>query len=483
MKKAVVKFGGSNLKAPQDILKIMKALALYDSPVIVVVSAFRGVTDILAGSAKRVAGSRGAIDRIITEISEPYLKTVECVAACGQVRREIKGKIERRVGQLRKYLHGISLMEKTPDFADEMIISFGERLSSVLLESILKRSGYRCVEKLPEDIGFITDGEYGNATLDFTASEATVRRELSGDITCIVPGFYGVSSEGRITTTGRGGSDYTASALARCIGASSVDYWKDVPGFLTADPSIVGSPEVIEKLSYREAAELSYFGARILHPRFFEPLHGTGIPIRLFDINSVPAKLEPSTLIDCFSREKVDVVKSVTYNDEVGILGLHGPGVGIKPGIMALVASALGDARINIKSIITSQTAINIFLLLDDLEKGRNIVRGLRLKAVERISGSKGVSLIAAVGEGMFKKPGVGARILGAVSDSGINVRIMSAGASDVAIYLIISRRDRSAAVKAIHREFFERKDWMTGSVDRMKKNNIFQLARPDRIC
>jgi aspartate kinase/aspartokinase/homoserine dehydrogenase 1 len=234
-----------------------------------------------------------------------------------------------------------------------------------------------------------------------------------------------------------------------------VDIWKDVAGFMTADPKWVKNPRVIHTLSYREAAELSYFGARILHPRTFEPVMEKSIPIRLFDINHFNGQLKPLSTIEDNGYVKEDVVKSVTFSDDLGILKLRGPGVGIKPGIMAKVTHRLNSARINIKSIITAQTSINILVSLDDLQRSLSIINEIGLKAVDEIIAVDNISLIAVVGEGMLEKPGIAARVFGAVSSQNINILIISSGASVVASYFIIESKNRGRAIQAIHKEFF----------------------------
>jgi len=247
----------------------------------------------------------------------------------------------------------------------------------------------------------------------------------------------------------------TAAALARCIGAESVDLWKDVQGFMSADPKTVENPQVIHQLAYDEAAELSYFGARILHPRTFEPVLEKRIPIRIFNIDNVATDLTPVTVVVDQREIRKDVVKSVTFSDDFAILKLHGAGVGIKPGVMARVTSALHEAGINIKSIITAQTCINILLSRSDLKRSQDIVNHIGLIVVDEIAAVDDISLIAVVGDGILEKAGIAARVFSAVSQHDINIRTISAGASRVAIYFIVNREDCQKAVKSIHKEFF----------------------------
>jgi len=455
MSKIVVKFGGSNLKTKEDILKLIRVLECYNAPVVIVVSALYGITDILVKVIRKVKEDESAINSAMETLFEAHHVIInQYIDDPGSKQKTLK-RIKKRVSELNKYLHGVHYLGEVPDFAEDMVLSYGERLSSLLLESVLQYMNIDCEEILPEKIGLITDGEYGNASVNFSFSEERIKKHLSGSKIYIVPGFYGISPDSKVTLFGRGGSDYSAAAIANCIEAVSLDIWKDVSGFQSADPKVVDNTIAITELSYTEAAELSYFGARILHPRTVEPLMDKNIPIRIFDINNFSEELQPLTIINNKCVVNKNAIKSVTYSDDFGILKLMGPGVGIKPGIMAKVTTSLSEARINIKSIITAQTCINILLSCDDLKRSYELSSKIGLSAVERIEFLNRVSLIAVVGEGMLEKPGIAARIFSAVSYHKINVQIISAGASNVATYFIIDREDRIKAVKAIHEEFF----------------------------
>jgi len=454
-KKIVVKFGGSNLKRKEDTAALIKVLELYGQPVVIVVSALYGVTDTLVKAMKAVTGNEETIAEYIAELIGIHQQVVDLYIHTESHRIEVLQALTRRVEELEKFLRGIHCIGEAPDFVEDRVLSYGERLSSLVLTSILKERQIPCTECLPESLGLFTNGEFRNATVDFARSEKIVRAALAEDITYIIPGFYGISHDAKVTLLGRGGSDYTAAAIARCIDAASVDLWKDVQGFMSADPKLVYRPEVIDQLSYNEAAELSYFGARIAHPRTFEPLAEKKIPVRLFNITAVTDPLKPVTVISEVCEITDKVVKSVTFSDDFGVLKLHGAGVGIKPGILARTALKLTEAGINIKSVVTSQTCIKILLSLEDLRRGLLLTESLGLTAVDRITVQDEISLIAVVGEGLLERPGIAARVLSSISAHGINVLTISAGASNTAIYFIIAKSSRKQAIQAIHDEFF----------------------------
>lgn len=457
-KRIVVKFGGSNLKSNGDIAKLLRAVKLYRERqgIVIVVSALYGVTDTLVEALQKVKCDENAITLLCASLLETHRQLALQYIENSELRDEALDNINRRIDILGKNLKGIHCLGETPDFVEDRVLSYGERLSSLVLCAILNDNGFPCKEYLPEDLGLFTNGEFRNATVDFALSESSVREYISEeDITYIVPGFYGISADEKVTLLGRGGSDYTAAALARCIDAEAIDLWKDVPGFMSADPSVVENPLVIRRLTYDEAAELSYFGARIAHPRVFEPAMEKNIPVRVFGINHIPEELTPVTVINGEGYVKEDVIKSVTYSDDIGILKLHGPGVGIKPGILAKVTGRLNQEGINIKSVITAQTCINILVSGEDLVKGLKVVESIGLTAVDRIGAIDDISVIAVVGEGILDQPGIAARVFGAVSRRRINIHTISAGASDQAIYFIVDKKESIAAIRAIHEEFF----------------------------
>ena len=338
------------------------------------------------------------------------------------------------------------------------MLSFGERLSAIFLNGILLANGLDSSVAFPETIGLITDGEFGNASADFHLATGQVRDALKEDKIFVVPGFYGVSREQKTTLFGRGGSDYAAAALARCVGASSLDIWKDVNGFLSADPRLVDAPVKIEKLSYNEAAELAYFGAKILHPRTVEPLTDARIPVRIFNIYGTLEVQLPLTVISREKSVQTGVVKSVTFSDDFGLLKLKGPGVGLKPGILAKVTTALHLSGINISSVLTSQISINILLAKKDLQNAFAVVSAIELSAVGKLQVEDDISIVAAVGHGITDNYGIAARIFTALATESINVVMSCSGASPIVSYYLVQSVDRTSAVRAIHREFFEEK-------------------------
>ena len=467
MKKIVVKFGGSNLRQAQDIDRIVQVVQTYNRPLVLVVSAFYGITNALIAcvqSAKEGAGTKAALadSRDYTQTLRALKKEIlEANIKDAEHRARTEKALGVRLDQLERYLTGIHCIGDVPTFVNDAILSYGERLSSLLLTEVLLSRGIKAREALPEDIGLITDGVFGNSACDFAASTSSVAQALSGDEIIVVPGFYGVDRDGKTTLFGRGGSDYSAASIARCIGAESLDVWKDVDGFLSADPGSVSTPRSIAQLNYLEAAELSYFGAKILHPRTVEPLFDQDISIRILNITKPERGLLPYTIINAERTVTRDVVKSVSATEDVAILKLHGPGVGFKPGILAQVTNKLDQLDINIKSVLTAQTAINILLARDHLEAAYAAVAEHHLAGVVEVSKDDQVAIVAVVGDGVLLASDVGSaiasRALSAALAGGVRVNLAAAGASEVAAYMLVHQDDKKLALQLVHAEFFGR--------------------------
>lgn len=457
--KIIVKFGGSNLKSSSDYERLAGIVKSYDQPIVIVVSAVYGLTNQIVKVLDEALDSPQAIETFIGNLYTLKSTLVNENIHNGVTRHRTITTLNEHIDKLHKLLKSIHFIGEVPGFLYDQVLSFGERLNAALINEILSDRGINCEVALPENIGLFTDGNFGFATTDFEKSKELVKSNLKEDKIFVVPGFYGISAEQKITLFGRGGSDYTAASIARCIDAQYVDVWKDVQGFLSADPKIVADPTRIEKLSYDEAAELAYFGARILHPETVSPLKAANIPLRIMDVENFDGIIRPATVVNGSSPLHHEVIKSITYSDDFGILRLNGAGVGARPGILAEVTHRLELERLNIKSVITSQTSIKILLSKTDLEKAYNSIRKTPLKSVNNLSAEHDISVIAAVGDGLNHQPGVMAKILGAVASEHINIQTIVMGASDVSAYLIVNNSDRYSAIKTIHEALFEKKE------------------------
>ncbi|WP_460055341.1 aspartate kinase [Spirochaeta dissipatitropha] len=463
MKKIVAKFGGSNLKTVEDIQKITATVRTYDRPMVAVVSAFYGITNRLTSSILECRDDESriaALQDFLREMKEDLIG--RCIQS-PQERERTTAELGRRLDELRRVLLGVHYLGEIPLTVNDRVLSYGERLSSFLLAAIFRDAGIDAVEALPEDIGLFTNGEFRNASVDFERSLNPVAEALSADRVFVIPGFYGISPEGKTTLLGRGGSDYSAAAIACCIQAESLDIWKDVDGFMSGDPGMVDTPHRLHTLSYLEAAELSYFGARILHPRTVEPLREPGIPVRIFNIHRynegiVPLSVigpVPAPLQNAMGDEMPHRVKSVTCSNDFAILRLRGSGVGQTPGVLGKAAAAVAEAGINIKSVMTTQTSINLFLSEADIHEAQRAVELTGLSAVSRVESQTDLSIIALVGEGLSECEEIADRLVVALSRAGVHIKMLALGASESATYFVVSREMVQTALKAAHSAFF----------------------------
>lgn len=364
--------------------------------------------------------------------------------------------LNKSINELERLYYGLNFTRQITPRMKDVISSFGERLSAQLLSVVLRNHGAKAAYRMPHDIGIITDGKYGDATADLRLREKKLRGNLEPllkkNLILFIPGFYEVGPEGDITTFGRGGSDYSAAVVAAVLKSENLEIWKDVDGFMSADPRLVPDARLIPVLSYEETSELAYFGAKILHPRSVEPIRVTGLKI---SIKNTLKPNEEGSLITMRSPRTKRIVQSVSHDTDIGILKVHASGVGARPGILAQVAGGLVEEGINIKSVVTSQTCISLLLSEHDLESGSHALMEIRTRPFRRLEILRDVALISIVGDGILHGKGIAARRFSAVADCNINVEMISFGPSRAALYFLTKSKDLKTAVHAIHTTFF----------------------------
>lgn len=456
----VMKFGGSCLANASNFLETIKFIGEQQGSIAIVLSAISGITDLLLSGISLALNNEKNVASVIKAIRERHFEIANNAILSPIIFRELQEEMESRINKLERLLYGIAYTEEVTPSLKAMILSYGERFCVHLFANVLRDKGIKAVALEADEIGIITDEYYEHATaiLDYTkeAIQERVMPMIKEGIIPVITGYFGKCKKGKITTFGRNGTDYSAAVVAYALEASTLEIWKDVDGFMSADPKIVVDAHLIEKLSYNEAAELSYFGAKILHPRTVEPLERVGIPIF---IKNVRYKSEKGTIIQKDGYEYRDVIKSVTYNRNINVIKVKGPGVGCKPGIIAEIGGVLSRAGINIYSIITSQTSINLLIDKQDAQKSSELLRQIPERVIENISIIEDIALVAVVGEGLLRRKGVAARVFSAVAQANVNVEMISSGASEVAYYFIVKQNDVESAIKAIDKEFFANGD------------------------
>lgn len=452
----VIKIGGGCLKGKKTIESILDLLAERVKGDIIVVSALNGITDMLIDGITDAMADEESIPPLMTRLRTKHIATARHIITDPDLQKAFAKTFSKSLQRLERYYYGLSYTGESTLKMRDLISSYGERFSAELLTFAMNARGVRSVCRTPQSIGLITDGKYGDATADLELTRTNFREHLGPLLAegtlVFIPGFYGVSPDGNVTTFGRGGTDYSAAVATVAMEAEVLEFWKDVAGFMSADPRMVPDAELIPVLSYAEAAELCYFGAKILHPRAVEPVRRYGLDI------AIKSTLDPDaegSLITRCSPEAEHVVKSVTQNTQIGIIKVYASGVGARPGMLAAVTDCVTEAGINIKSVVTSQTCISLLLDKKDMDKGFALLKQLTPNPFRKVEREDAVALICMVGEGLHTRKGIAARCFAAMDEADINVEMISFGPSAVALYFIVQEEDLKASVRALHATFF----------------------------
>jgi aspartate kinase len=433
--------------------RVAKILQADPSRKFVVVSAIGGLTDSLIVVLEKPREEK-EIDLCIAEVRRMHLGLL---SRAGTNQPAAVEAIEALATKLERLLYGIAYTEEITPRTRDFVLSFGERLAAQTVAANLQDRGIDAVPHETDLIGLMTDDNYGNATalLDETRGRLApfLRRQADAGHVSILTGFFGLSREGKTATFGRGGSDYSAAVVAYALDLPTIEVWKDIGGFMSADPKIVREAFPLAILSYDEAAELSYFGARVLHPRSVQPARACGASILLrniFEPDEVGTRIGPDTV------DRRGDVKSISYVRDLATLKVFATGAGFKEGLLAYAATALANFGVNAYTAATSQTCVAFLIDYDAVPRGKEVLERLPGGIVDRIEVLPHASLICFVGEGLGFAEGIAARVFRAVADRGINVQLISAGASMVAYTFTVDTKDLEEAVRAVHREFFD---------------------------
>jgi aspartokinase/homoserine dehydrogenase 1 len=463
------KFGGTSLGAPDRIDRAARRLAIAaaDHRVVVVASAMGGVTDMLVA----------ALD---TPDTHPADTTIDALrqrhhAAAAALEHAVPP-ADRAPGDTRDLddlldeahtlLSARALLGERTARTRDRVLSVGEKLSVRLLSRALRRHGADSVV-VDADTFLETDGQFGGASplpgIYEPVAAAALTPHLDAGRVPVVTGFCGRAPDGATTTLGRGGSDYSATLLAFALGADAVTVWTDVDGVYTADPRQVSGARRIPQLNFREAAELSYYGAKVLHPRTLAPVAGArgGRPIPVHIRNSFAeddaADVEGTTVDGRFTPGS-HPVKAISAIGGHALLSIEGSGMAGVPGVAARVFDALAAARISVTMISQSSSEANICLAVPAEDADRAAValkrafrEDLAHGDLDDIRRTDDVCLVAAVGLGMAHTPGVAGRALQALGDRGVNVLAMAQGSSELNITAAVEHADRGRALEALH--------------------------------
>jgi bifunctional aspartokinase / homoserine dehydrogenase 1 len=459
-----MKFGGTSVGDATCIRRSAEivAHAAKQHPVVAVVSAMSGVTNRLIGVAQQAKHGDREAGRGLTEaLCKQHFEALDALVQSPQTKDPVQERVNEILAEASRLYEGTALLRELTLRTLDAISSLGERLSAPIFAAALGELGARgCAIEATELI--MTDSFHGGAEplMDATRekSQKRIGPLLEEGIVPVVTGFIGATADGALTTLGRGGSDYSATILGAALDAEEIIIWTDVEGVLTADPRLVGDARTIPEISYREAAELAYFGAKVLHPKTLRPVVPAGIPVWIRN-SFAPEKL--GTKITAKGRSIGGGVKALTAIRDVALISVGGPGIVGVTDVVGRTFSTTGELRAEVLLISQSSSQNDICFIvakahaqatLEALRK--EFAQDLAHQVVDHITMDPDIAIVAVVGENMRGTPGVAGRTFHALGKENVNMIAIAQGSSETNISFVVSDKAVQTALQTLHREF-----------------------------
>lgn len=457
----ILKFGGSSLVHAESIEKVVKITldSTKSSDCAVVLSAMQGVTDLLVAAGYLAENSDESFRMKIAQTEEKHVEAVRKLIPITK-QSSILSFIKDRINDLENICESVFLLKELSPRTLDLISGFGEILLSRVAAAKFDSLG---VENTLIDSGKLikTDSNYGFASVDFQKTNENISSffEKSDSTLFLIPGFIASDESDRPTTLGRGGSDYTAAIFASALNADALEIWTNVGGIMSADPAIVRKTKVISHITYKEAMELSHFGAKVIYPPTIQPLMVKNIPVYVKNTFSPDEK---GTLIEAKSETGGNIVRGITSIDKICLLSLEGGGMVGIPGFSKRLFGTLSRAKINVVLITQSSSEHSICAAVIeesgqlakqvvDKEFRHEIISG----AIEPLKIETGFSCLALVGDNMKSHTGIAGKMFSTLGNNGINVHAIAQGSSERNISAIIASKDAHKAVNSLHEAFF----------------------------
>ena len=450
----VLKFGGTSVGSANAILKVKKIAESQNEPIVVVVSALSGITDKLYATSKMVAQGE-PYETAFAEIAEKHYHIIgETIAP------EKQDAVKRQIGvlldELQNIFKGVFLIKDISDRIVDTIVSYGERLSSVIVSQVIENAVWA------DSTTFVkTNPQFGKHVVDFNETNKLICKQFTNEKRCVVCGGF-ISSDkksGNITNLGRGGSDYTAAIIAAALNASVLEIWTDVDGFMTADPKVINTAYVIERLSFVEAMELCNFGAKVLYPPTIYPVYHKNIPIRIKNTFKPEA---PGTYISHESDKTNKSIKGISSINDTSLITVQGLGmVGVigvnyrifkalaKNGISVFLVSQAASENTTSFAVKNADAKLAVEVLKQEFDE--EIQQG----EINNIAAEYDLATVAIVGENMKRTPGIAGKLFGTLGRNGINVIACAQGASETNISFVTDLKSLRKALNVIHDSFF----------------------------
>ena len=453
----VLKFGGSSVGSVNSILSVKKIVEAVEEPVIVVVSALGGITDQLIKTSEMAADGNPAYEKEYREIVNRHIEMVYTVIPAGAPRGELLDKVNELLSELKDIFQGIYLIRDLSPKTSATIVSYGERLSSIIVATLIEGAVWY------DSRTFIkTEKKHARHILDSDLTNELVRetfKELPK--VALVPGFISTDkNSGEVTNLGRGGSDYTASIIAAALQAEVLEIWTDVDGFMTADPRVISSAYVINELSYVEAMELCNFGAKVVYPPTIYPACHGNIPILIKNTFNPDA---PGTIIKQeINHEKSKAIKGISSINDTSLITVTGLGMVGVIGVNFRIFKALAQNGISVFMVsqASSENSTSIGVRNQDAALACEVLNGEFAKEIEMgeispVKAEMNLATIAIVGENMKHTPGIAGKLFGTLGRNGVSVIACAQGASETNISFVVEANSLRKSLNVIHDSFF----------------------------
>ncbi|MFC7000033.1 aspartate kinase [Rufibacter roseus] len=455
----VLKFGGTSVANADAIRQLISIIQGKDAAEkkIVVVSAMSKVTDLLIGLYTKASNRDASYLEELERLEAKHMEAIEQLVPMGH-QIDIKGKIKMIFRELEDVCRGIFLLDELSDSTKARIMSYGERLSSNIVSVAFQQHGLPNALVDSRDY-ILTDNNYLNAKVNLAVTNKNMQDSLPQDNLIVAPGFISRSADGKTTVLGRGGSDYTASLYAAALQADLLEIWSDVDGMYTTDPRKATAAFSIEELSYEEAMELAYFGAKVLYPPTIAPLVAAKIPLVLKNTFNPTHK---GTLISSSPAPTKQNVKGISCIDHIAILTLSGSGMVGVPGVAMRMFKAVAQENINIYFITqsSSEQSITIAFAESDAPKAvqaltKEFADDIAQELLNPVNLETPMSIVAIVGNGMIQQPGIAGKAFSLLGENNLNIRAIAQGATERIISVVLSTDDAHKAVNLLHDHFF----------------------------
>jgi aspartate kinase len=459
----VMKFGGRAVDTGKKVLQVADLISESrkgGNEIVGVFSAINGMTDQILDISESVKkGDKRAITEFLDKTKQTHVKIVEYCIKDGKLRSKALSTIKELVSEMNDVFSGIVILsEVTPKILD-YLLSFGERLIVPIIAFVLEERNIESVPLTGKEAGILTDSNFGEARPLMDTTKLRLKHNieplLKENKIPVITGFIGADQNGKTTTLGRGGSDYTATILAASLDADEVFLWGDVDGLMTADPKIVSDARVLREVSFAEATELSLFGAKYMHPRALEPVLDSNIPVHIrntLKLNHAGTIISRNT-----SKSAKKIVKSIIAIRHTALIDVSGGSMVGTPGTAAKIFDSLAKKKVNIMMISQSpsESSITMVVRKDDLDNATTTLDLTLLgKVIRNMKVDDDVAVIAVVGSGMRGIKGVAAKVFSSVAKDKVNVIMIAQGSSELNLAFVVDDSDCERAVKSLHSAF-----------------------------